>query len=126
MPDFIAGMKQKEKARNEALVKRLEADGQVAMIKRSTVWVTAKGKEIASNYPLEEEAYFAHPIIPAIKMVSSPYKTIDEDKVQKVEVREIKNIQHQLNYTNKALSTLSKAVERIEKPSLSIKNPEIP
>ncbi|TYK01213.1 Enzymatic polyprotein [Cucumis melo var. makuwa] len=109
MPDFIAGLKQKEKAKNEALVKRLEADGQVAMIKGSTVWVTAKGKEIASNYPPEGEAYFAHPIIPAIKMVSSPYKTIDENKVQKVGVREIKNIQHQLNYTNKALSTLSKA-----------------
>ncbi|KAA0058434.1 hypothetical protein E5676_scaffold535G00120 [Cucumis melo var. makuwa] len=92
----------------------------------STVSVTATGKEIASNYPLEEVAYFAHPVIPDIKMVSSPYKTINEDKVQKVGVREIKNIQHQLNYTNKALSTISKAVERIEKPNPPIKNPEIP
>ncbi|XP_022151716.1 uncharacterized protein LOC111019629 [Momordica charantia] len=47
-------------------------------------------------------------------MVSSPYKTIDEDKVQKVGIREIKNIQHQLNYSNKILSEVSKAVERIE------------
>ncbi|TYJ96702.1 hypothetical protein E5676_scaffold535G00180 [Cucumis melo var. makuwa] len=66
-------------------------------------------KEVASNYPPEEEAYFPHPAIPAIKMVSSPYKTINEDKVQKVGVREINNIQHQLNFTNKVLSTVSKA-----------------
>ncbi|TYK19828.1 zf-CCHC domain-containing protein/MP domain-containing protein [Cucumis melo var. makuwa] len=61
-------------------------------------------------------------------MVSSPYKTIDEDKVQKVGVREIKNIQHQLNYINKVLSTVSREVERIENPCLQMKNknPEIP
>ncbi|KAA0033289.1 movement protein [Cucumis melo var. makuwa] len=98
------------------------------MIRNSDVWTTTKGKEIASAYPLEEEAYFPHLVILAIKMVSSPYKTIDEEKVQKVRVREVKNIQHQLNYTNKVLSTISKAVERIENPDLSIKakNPEIP
>ncbi|KAA0062967.1 hypothetical protein E6C27_scaffold468G00630 [Cucumis melo var. makuwa] len=81
MPDFIARMRQKERSRNEALIKKLEVDGQVTMIKGSVVWVTTKGKEIASNYPPEEEAYFPHPVIPAIKMVSSSYKTIDDDKV---------------------------------------------
>ncbi|KAA0041674.1 movement protein [Cucumis melo var. makuwa] len=101
MPDFVEGMLKMERIKNEALVKKLQADGQVAMIKGSTNWVTASGKEIASNYPPEEEAYFPHPAIPAIKMVSSPYKTINEDKVQKVGVREIKNIQHQLNFTDK-------------------------
>lgn len=128
MPDFVEGMLKVERAKNEALVKKLQADGQVAMIKGSTIWVTASGKEIASNYPPEEEAYFPHPAIPAIKMVSSPYKTINEDKVQKVGVREIKNIQHQLNFTNKVLSTVSKAVERIENPGLPLqkKSPEIP
>lgn len=50
-------------------------------------------------------------------MVSSPYKTIDEEKVQNVGVREIKNIQHQLNYSNKVLSSLSKAMEKIERPT---------
>ncbi|KAA0041640.1 polyprotein [Cucumis melo var. makuwa] len=61
-------------------------------------------------------------------MVSSPYKTIDEEKVPKVGVREIKNIQHQLNYINKVLSIVFKAVERIKNPGLpiNIKNPEIP
>ncbi|KAA0052109.1 Enzymatic polyprotein [Cucumis melo var. makuwa] len=128
MPDFIEGMLKLERAKNEALVKKLQADGQIAMIKGSTVWVTVSGKEVASNYPPEEEAYFPHPAIPAIKMISSPYKTINEDKVQKVGVREIKNIQHQLNFTNKILSTVSKAVERIENPGLPLKNknPKIP
>ncbi|KAA0066382.1 polyprotein [Cucumis melo var. makuwa] len=61
-------------------------------------------------------------------MISSPYKTINEDKVQKVGIRKIKNIQHQLNFTNKVLSTVSKAVEQIENPGLPLKNknPEIP
>lgn len=61
-------------------------------------------------------------------MVVSPYKTIDESKVQKVGVREIKNIQHHLNFTNKILSTVSKAVDRIENLGLSFKNknPKIP
>ncbi|KAA0050445.1 hypothetical protein E6C27_scaffold175G00510 [Cucumis melo var. makuwa] len=128
MPDFVKGMLKVERAKNEALVKKLQADGQVAMIKGSTIWVTASGKEIASQYPPEKEAYFPHPAFPAIKMVSSPYKTINEDKVQKVGVREIKNIQHQLNFTNKVFSTVSKAVERIENLGLPLKNknPEIP
>ncbi|KAA0054117.1 Enzymatic polyprotein [Cucumis melo var. makuwa] len=103
MPDFVKGMLKVERAKNEALVKKLQADGLVAMIKGSTIWVTTSGKEVASNYPPEEEAYFPHSAIPAIKMVSSPYKTINEDKVQT-------------------------AVERIENPGLPLKNknPEIP
>uniref|UniRef100_A0A9I9E4T4 Uncharacterized protein n=1 Tax=Cucumis melo TaxID=3656 RepID=A0A9I9E4T4_CUCME len=61
-------------------------------------------------------------------MVSSPYKTIDEGKVLKVGVREIKNIQHQVNYTNKVLSTVSKAVEKVKNLGLpiNIKKLEIP
>ena len=42
--DFIEGMKQKEQARNEALIRTLETKGQVAMIRNSVVWTTTKGK----------------------------------------------------------------------------------
>lgn len=63
------------------------------MLEEPLVWTTMSGKEIISEYQPEEESYFPHPVVPAIKMISSPYKTIGEEKVQKVGVREIKNIE---------------------------------
>lgn len=52
---------------------------------------------------------------------------INEAVTKEVGVREIKNIQHQLNYSNKMLSTLSKVVDRMENPSIKHKiNENIP
>lgn len=41
---------------------------------------------------------------------------IDETKAKTPETTGIKNIQHELNYSNKVLSTILKAMERIECP----------
>ncbi|KAA0039552.1 Peptidase_A3 domain-containing protein [Cucumis melo var. makuwa] len=72
---------------------------------------TTTGKEILSEYPQEEEASFPHPKMPSVVIVSSPYKTIDEEKTKIVGVREIKNIQQQPNSSNKGLTTLSRSIE---------------
>ena len=48
--------------------------------------------------------------MPSAAIISSPYKTIDEEKTKIVGVREIKNIQQQLNYSNKVLTTLSRSI----------------
>lgn len=80
--DFIEALQEREATRRN----------KVAMLQEPQVWLTTSGKEITSDYPLEEESYFSHLVVPDIKMVSSPYKTIDEDEIQKVGVQEIKNI----------------------------------
>ena len=52
--------------------------------------------------------------MPSAAIVSSPYKTNDEEKTKIVGIKEIKNIQQQLNYSNKVLTTLSRFIEEMK------------
>ncbi|KAA0037023.1 hypothetical protein E5676_scaffold453G001010 [Cucumis melo var. makuwa] len=96
---FIARFNQKAK------------EASVHVSNKPLTWRTTTGKEILSEYPPEEEASFPHPKMPSVAIVSSPYKTIDEEKTKIVGVREIKNIQQQLNYSDKVLTILSRSIE---------------
>ncbi|TYK22191.1 polyprotein [Cucumis melo var. makuwa] len=56
--------------------------------------------------------------MPSATIVSSPYKTINEEKTKIIGIREIKNIQQQLNYSNKVLTTLSRSIEGMKPDKL--------
>lgn len=97
-----------------ALMRQGDSHKRINVLKKPIIWVTTSGKEVSSEYPPEEEATFPHLLVPTSTIVSSPYKTINEEKTKTIGLREIKNIQQQLNYSNKVLTTLSKSVEEMK------------
>lgn len=88
----------------------------VNVLKEQT-WNCTTSYTVRSTHSPEEEFKFNLPRTADTTVVASPYKMMDESKAKTIEAIGIKNIQHQLNYSNKVLTNMMQVIDRIERPS---------
>ena len=77
-------------------------------------WKTITEKKVVSTHPLLEEIKI---MVQGSEVIASPFKKPNpkEDEIRYSNLKDIKGLQQQNNFTNKILGTISSQVDRIEK-----------
>ena len=77
-------------------------------------WNTTTKKKVVSTHPSSEEITI---IVQGTEVIASPFKKINpkEDENRNSNLKDIKGIQKQNNFTNQILGTISSQLDRIEK-----------
>ena len=85
---------------------------EISMFQRD--WNTTTEKKVVSTHPPLEEIKIT---IQGTEVIVSPFKRTNpkEDKIRYSNLKDIKGLQQQNNFTNKILGTISPQLDRIEK-----------
>ena len=85
---------------------------EISMFQRD--WNTTTEKKIVSTHPILEEIKIT---VQGTEVIASPFKRTNpkEDKIRYSNLKDIKGLQQQNNFTNQILGTISSQLDRIEK-----------
>ena len=85
---------------------------EICMFQRD--WNTTNEKKVVSTHPPLEEIKIT---VQGAKVIASPFKRTNpkEDEIRYSNLKDIKGLQQQNNFTNKILGTISSQLDRIEK-----------